>query len=1196
MSNPVPGYRLRRLAVGLALLAGLPAAWATICRWLGPSIRHPAGGSTGAAWLQMALSLGLASCILGAGRAWARLLARVAAASVLGTGLACAVAWASGWPLAICSPLTALCQASSALALGWLSFGGGRQAASLLALVSLGAGTLLLLSFGAGAPLMTSDSALVMSFPSALSALLMGTALLLANGTRTWPLSLFRVHHGEPGEPAHPRGPLLIFTLVVALLVIGGGFYLRGQLGQARRNAEAELRAIADLKATEVGEWYRIRISVADQALRSPLIRPLLERGLAHPDDPVARQLLGAWMESQRRIHGFQGIALLDGRERLLLSVAQDDGFGLPPWSRFQAALARPDVTVMDLHRDPGGRDVHLGLTVPLRGGALYFHLSADHYLFPLVQSWPVPSRTAETELMRLEGTDLVLLNDLRHQPSAALEMRMPAGADGRTVGSLAVSGRTGLLEGPDYRGVRVIAAARRVEGTPWFIVAKVDESEVYGPVRRQVWLTGTLLLGLVLAAGFGLGMMLRERDAEVLRTRLEMERDKSRWSARYQHLMHQAHDAILLLDPAGRILEVNDRAEAQYGCERMALCARSIQDLCAAETCRDLESRWTEMRREGGIRFESLHRRKDGTRFPVEVSAGWVELEGEGLIQCVVRDITERKAQEAQLARMNRLYAALSQVNQSIVWARDEVDLLTRIPQVLLEHAGFALAWIGRSDPETHRVAVVSRAGDRTGMLDRVEVRDDDSPEGRGAVGRVLRTGESCLYNDFLALAASSPWKEELERAGLASLAVLPLRRGDRVWGALAVYAAEPGFFGPPEMELLSEAAVDVSFALDHLDAQAEHRRMEARLNEVEKLESVGSLAAGVAHDMNNVLTAILTLSSLHRDDPSLDPSLVRALDTMSRACLRGRDLVAGLLGFARRDLEQEGPVHLRSLVEEAVQLLSRTTLQRIRFETVLEPAQPPIRGDAGALHRTLMNLCVNAVDAMPKGGTVTLVARGLPGGGQELRVQDTGEGMSEEVARRALEPFFSTKPRGKGTGLGLSMAYGTLKAHGGDLEIRSRPGQGTEIILRFPPGRVVSAGGEVEEAPAAAGVASGRRSRILLIDDDDLVLESLVPMLQALGHAVETASGGLEALRRIESGLAVDLVILDMNMPGMTGAEVLPRLRALRPDLPVLLASGHQDERLLELAAGDPRVASLPKPFTLGEIRLKVQALLDA
>ena len=553
----------------------------------------------------------------------------------------------------------------------------------------------------------------------------------------------------------------------------------------------------------------------------------------------------------------------------------------------------------------------------------------------------------------------------------------------------------------------------------------------------------------------------------------------------------------------------------------------------------------------------------------------------------------TEGKAHEAQLARMNRLYSALSQVNQSIVWSRDEADLLTRIPEVLVNHGQFSLAWVARPDGETHQVAVISRAGDTTGLLDRIAVRDDDTPEGHGAVGAVLRTGLSVQVPDLQTRPDFALWRAEFLQASLHSLAAFPLRRGGQIWGSLVVYSREPTFFGTAEMALLAEAAMDVSFALDNLDGEAERQRLESRLGEVQKLESLGRLAAGVAHDMNNVLAAVLTLASLHRENLPADDPLAKAFGTMEKACLRGRDLLKSLLGFARRDLESEGPVDLGALIREVVQLLERTTLQRVRFEVEVPDHLGRIQGDGSALSRVLMNLCVNAVDAMPTGGIIRFSVQLAETGGLVLRVGDTGPGMSEEVQRRALEPFFTTKPKGKGTGLGLSMAYGVMQAHGGELVICCRPGKGTVIELTFPASRVLM---EAREAPApeATDHLPERAARILMVDDDPLVREAVTPMLELMGHQVTALASGEAGIQWLEDGHGVDLVLLDMNMPGLTGLQALPRLRGLRPDLPILVASGYRDEAMATTLAPYRKLSSLAKPFTAQVLRGEIQALL--
>jgi len=369
----------------------------------------------------------------------------------------------------------------------------------------------------------------------------------------------------------------------------------------------------------------------------------------------------------------------------------------------------------------------------------------------------------------------------------------------------------------------------------------------------------------------------------------------------------------------------------------------------------------------------------------------------------------------------------------------------------------------------------------------------------------------------------------------------------------------------------------------------EAERRELEAQLHQSQKLESLGSLAGGVAHDINNVLAAILGLASAHRPALGSADPLAKALDVITSACVRGRNVVNRLLVFARKDLATLGPVDLNGVVREMLRLLEYTTLKRIRVTTELQEPLPAIEGDPGALGHALMNLFVNAMDAMPEGGDLAVTTRLQPGGILQLSVRDTGQGMSAEVQKKATEPFFTTKPMGKGTGLGLAMVFGTVKAHKGGLELRSTPGAGTEVILTFP------ARQERTPVGAAAGPApaQGPPLSILLVDDDELILQSVAPMLRVLGHQVQTASSGQAALALFQAGLAVDLVVLDMNMPGLNGAQTLDRLKALRPDQKVLMASGYSDQDMLPLLAAHRYLSSIQKPFNLSEIANKLASL---
>ena len=250
-------------------------------------------------------------------------------------------------------------------------------------------------------------------------------------------------------------------------------------------------------------------------------------------------------------------------------------------------------------------------------------------------------------------------------------------------------------------------------------------------------------------------------------------------------------------------------------------------------------------------------------------------------------------------------------------------------------------------------------------------------------------------------------------------------------------------------------------------------------------------------------------------------------------------------------------------------------------------------MRGDAGALAHAFMNLCINAVDAMPDQGTLTLRTREVAGPGVEVVVEDTGVGMTKAVLDRALDPYFTTKPEGRGTGLGLTLVYSTVKAHRGELEVLSEPGRGTAIRMRFPAG-VPSAGPAAPDGPARPEAAQGAM-KVLLVDDDELLQCSITMMLETMGHEVTTVGSGEEALAQLEAGLEPRVVILDLNMPGLGGAATLPRLRLLRPETPVILATGRADQTALDLVDGHAQVTLLPKPFGMKDLKAQFQALSD-
>ncbi|WP_027132735.1 hybrid sensor histidine kinase/response regulator [Geminicoccus roseus] len=376
-----------------------------------------------------------------------------------------------------------------------------------------------------------------------------------------------------------------------------------------------------------------------------------------------------------------------------------------------------------------------------------------------------------------------------------------------------------------------------------------------------------------------------------------------------------------------------------------------------------------------------------------------------------------------------------------------------------------------------------------------------------------------------------------------------------------------------------------------------AELRQKEAALRQAQKMETIGQLTGGVAHDFNNLLMAVIGNIDLLRQKIPDSPHLQRYLDGALQGAQRGAALTQRLLAFARRqDLAPE-PVDLRLLVEGMHALIERSLGPLISIDLRLADAMPPAIVDSNQLELAILNLTVNARDAMPDGGrlTIELDQRPPPIGlaltpGQYLRlaVRDNGAGMDARTLERAIEPFFSTKEFGKGTGLGLSMVHGLAVQLGGTLNIVSRIGEGTTAELWLPVSEVevkrgVTSDQEVTAAPS---------STILVVDDDALIAMSTVDMLEDLGHTVIDAQSGKQALEILEGGTHVDAIVTDHAMPGMTGAELAMKARELRPDIPILLTTGYAD-----LPAGvGIDLPRLGKPYQQRDLAEKLSKLLNA
>ncbi len=559
-----------------------------------------------------------------------------------------------------------------------------------------------------------------------------------------------------------------------------------------------------------------------------------------------------------------------------------------------------------------------------------------------------------------------------------------------------------------------------------------------------------------------------------------------------------------------------------------------------------------------------------------------WLALDGRILFDAarrpvralgIVRDVTDAKHAEAQLQQEKQgLQTREAQRTHELENANRALAAERARLWAVLEQLPFGVMVVSPAGGLVFQNAAAHRMTGRD--LSHVRRLRDFTD-----IGAVHPDGTPLEADDY-ALARA------IRSGAVTSRKLQPFATGDGRHVTLEVSAAPVR--GPTGLiELGVVALEDVSSRLDAEEA----------LRRAQRLEAVGQLTGGVAHDFNNLLTAILgTLELLARRVS--EPGTSRLVENAARAADRGAKLTAQLLAFARKQRLQTQPIDVDRLIRSMAMLLRGTLGGTIEVELPRAPVLWPALADLTQLELLVLNLAINARDAMPEGGRLTIVAENVtvgrgsrpedppPGNFVALTIADTGIGMPPAVLARAFEPFFTTKEVGKGSGLGLAQVLGVAQQLGGGVRITSRPGSGTQVIVYLPQARAA------DEPPAAQAASAENRSlaglSILLADDDADVRETTAELLQELGVAVVLAGNGIEAIERVASHF--DAVILDFGMPRMSGGECAEHIRQLYPNLPVLLVTGHSDDLVA------PAFCSvLRKPFPAAALARAVRAAID-
>jgi PAS domain S-box-containing protein len=1062
-------------------------------------------------------------------------------------------------------------------------------------------------------------------------------------------------------------------ALVAVVILVGGYLLYRDQEQQMRQRVEGGLSIIAQLEVEQIAEWRAERLTDADMLVGSPFFTEGVAKYMASPTDTEIKDKVIARLAIIGKSHPYQDILLVNVNGKVLLSL-NDSVHRLSDMTLAQLAVAIKEhkAVMVDFHYPPDSNTPHLDVIAPLFPwqqdsqqaiGAVVFCIDPSHYLYPLVQSWPIPSETAEILLVERDGDQVLFLNKLRHQKDTALKLRIPLSRQ-EVPAVMAVLGKEGVVEGRDYRGVEVLAALEHIPDSPWYMVAKIDTSEAISALRFRVGIIIASVAGLLAAALAVIGLIWQRRQRLAYQVLYRAEIEAQALRSHFEYLVKYANDIIFLVDENHTIVEANDRALETYGYTREEMLGLPLAALIAPGDLSSYQARLRKIQQKGTIVAEAIHQRKNGSTFPVEISGQAIKIENKPYLQEIGRDITERKAREQEYQTIIRtaidgfwitdMQGHFLDVNEAYChltgYSRDEL-LNMSIPDVEA---------VEKPEETAKRIRKIKEVGhDRFETCHRrkdseivdVEVSVNYLPTDSGRMFVFIRditerkraeealrqseekhriilkeiedsyfevdlAGNLTFFNDStsnsLGYSAEELMgmsyreftaREDIEPVYKAFNKVYRTNRPNKgfLWkvvrkdGTVGFVEATVSPLRNPKGEIIGFRGVGRDIT-ERKQAEEERRQLEQKAQVTSRLASVGEMAAGVAHEINNPLTGVIGYAQLLMDRKDIPSDIRRDLAAINEGAQRVASIVKRLLAFSRQVKPERRYVDINELIESTLALRAyHLSVNNIKVATQLAPDLPETVADPGQLQQVFLNLVVNAETEMKlaRGKGKLLIKTEKVDNTIRISFKDNGPGIAKKNLERIFDPFFTTREIGQGTGLGLSLCYGIVAEHNGKIYAESKLGKGATFIMELPV--ITEAEQPKPSEPVVEEPEKVAKAKILVVDDEQVIRDFVKRVLAGEGYEVETVNNAGDALKKIE-GKRYNLVLIDIKMPGMDGMELYKRIQKIARSLArrVVFITGDIMGTATEKFLSETKAAHIDKPFNAEQLSREINRAL--